>query len=91
MYDERTWNWQGPTIVAISNLLLKLFSNHPSLISLLSLSNFNVIILNNLLKFVSRIEVYWANMFSSRFELYNHLIRDFHHVSHSHLQSLQPH
>ena len=47
--------------------------------------------LNNLLKFVSRIEVYWANMFSPRFELYNHLIRDFHHVSYSHLQSLLPH
>ena len=47
--------------------------------------------LNNLLKFVSRIEVYWANMLSPRFELHNHLIRDFHHVSYSHLQSFLPH
>ena len=47
--------------------------------------------LNNLLKFVGRIEVYWANMSSARFELHNHLIRGFHQVSYSHLQSFQPH
>ena len=41
--------------------------------------------LNKLLKLCSIDEVYWANLFSPRFELHNHLLRDYRNVDYQHL------
>ena len=41
--------------------------------------------LTKLLRLSSHVEVFWPNLFNPRFELHNHLIRDFHNVSFEHL------
>ena len=72
--------------VAIFNLLPASVFTSPEYDNIIPVNEFQKN-LNRLLKFVSCVDACWESLFNPRVEIYNHMIRDFQHVSREHLLS----